>query len=243
MSLDKVPVGELSKFKRWSDAFKSHKPFDPTRDINDVIRFYRRPIEDWRATQRQNWQSTPGYRKNPKDNRDKGEQIIEKCLLRNPGEPIQIINETNGKSLSLFCTEHNFPLARVMSGQVLCDVFGYLKSRDGYRPVAIEVKEKDGNPWFAVVENLIQVRLARSNVGNVEEWMRKRLQKNVRIRGTCGLVVAPPKYFTGHKRELKAATMLIERLRTETKARIMVCAFDSGDNVLRWIEGSHWPRE
>lgn len=112
--------------------------------------------------------------------RQRGEQQIENRLLNDPKKAIQIVDCPTGRSFSLFCTDHNFPLASVSNGQVLCDVFGYVKHRNVFHPVAIEVKVRSGDPWFAVVENLIQVRLARANVRNIEYWMRKRVQPKVK---------------------------------------------------------------
>jgi hypothetical protein len=65
-------------------------------------------------------------------------------------------------------TDQNFPLARQSSGQILCDALGFVDHGGTYHPIVIEVKNTDADPWFAVVENLIQIRLARFNYKRIE---------------------------------------------------------------------------
>jgi hypothetical protein len=54
------------------------------------------------------------------------------------------------------------PLASRRKGQVIADAFGVLKAKNNVRPIIIEVKVTANNPWFALIKNLQQIRLARA---------------------------------------------------------------------------------
>lgn len=246
MIIKGITKATLSRYEQWSEAFKLLKRFKSPVDqaVEDVLTFYRRPVDSWHIAKRAKWKHSPGFRKNVPPGKERGEQIIERYLLRNVTEPLQITGGPNNRSVDFYCTDHNFPLAAFNKGQVLCDVFGYLRSRSGaYRPIAVEVKDTNGNPWFAVVENLIQVRLARANVNNVERWMRSRAGESARVRGTLGMIVAPAKYYSRHPQHTEAATKLIQGLAANrgTEARITMCVLDMERGALQWVPGSYWP--
>jgi len=128
---------------------------------------------------------------------------------------------------------------------VLCDALGFISHGGICHPVAIEVKTTDADPWFAVVENLIQLRLARFNLNNIEQHAIKRslATKNVqKARGAWGLVLAPSKYFDRDSTLLKAALLLIHELKKRTRARIILATTDDlKEGRIKWIEGSYWP--
>ena len=234
---------QLLTFTKWSRAFKDLKSFDSCSEaIDNVVKYYQKPVAEGRDARRKTWKHPSGYRKSSKDGKIRGEQQIEKLLLKSP---VKIVNTVTDRSFDIFCTDHNFPLASVRRGQILCDVMGYIKQRNVYHPVAIEVKIANEDLWFAVVENAIQIRLARFNVDNIERLARARLPRNTEVtaRGTWGLVVAPEAYFKKHPSRAEAALGLIDALRKETKARIILCSADrlEKSGQLGWIEGSYWP--
>jgi len=204
-----------------------------------VIAYYSQPIAESDQAQREGWFHVLGYRK--KSN-DRGEQKIERPLLER--SPIEIVRE-KGRPLSLEVTDQNFPLARQSKGQVLCDALGFIKHGGIYHPVVIEVKITDANPWFAVVENLIQIRLARFNLNNIEQHVIKCSLKDKNLqkaRGSWGLVLAPSKYFSKEPIYLEAALKLIQELKSRTQARIILAATDElKEGRLKWIKGSYWP--
>jgi len=122
---------------------------------------------------------------------------------------------------------------------------GFISHGGICHPVAIEVKTTDADPWFAAVENLIQIRLARFNLNNIEQHAIKRSlpTKNLqKARGAWGLVLAPSKYFDRNSTLLKVALKLIQELKKRTRARIILATTDDlKEGRLKWIEGSYWP--
>jgi len=231
-------------YHEWIDGFKDLKTFKPPAKtaIKQVLAFYSRVIPKSVQAQRKGWSHVLGYRKHSKDGLDRGEQEIEKLLFER--SPIEIVRE-EGTPLSLMVTDQNFPLARQSRGQVLCDALGFISHGGICHPVAIEVKTTDADPWFAVVENLIQLRLARFNLNNIEQHAIKRslATKNVqKARGAWGLVLAPSKYFDRDSTLLKAALLLIHELKKRTRARIILATTDDlKEGRIKWIEGSYWP--
>lgn len=228
----------------WVDGFKDLRIFKaPAKTaINQVLAYYSHAIPESVQAQRKGWSHDLGYRKHSKDGLDRGEQRIERLLFGR--SPIEIVRKI-GSPLSLTVTDQNFPLARQSRGQVICDALGFIKHGGKCHPVAIEVKSTDAGPWFAVVENLIQIRLARTNLNNIEQHVIKRSLANnnlQRARGAWGLVLAPSKYFSRNRVQLEAALELIQELKSTARARIIVAATDElNDGRLKWIEGSYWP--
>lgn len=231
-------------YHEWVGGFKDLKEFAPPAEtaIKQVLAYYSQAIGASAQARRDGWSHVLGYRKHTKDGLDRGEQQIERLLLER--SPVEIVRE-KGKPLSLMVTDQNFPLARQSHGQVLCDLLGFINHRGICHPVATEIKITDADPWFAVVENLIQTRLARFNFNNIEHYAIKRslLGQNLQsARGAWGLVLAPGKYFDQKPARLKAALNLIQELKKRTRARIIVASTDDlKEGRLKWIEGSYWP--
>ncbi len=231
-------------YHEWVGGFKDLKEFTPPAEtaIKQVLAYYSQAIGESAQARREGWSHVLGYRKNSKDGLDRGEQQIERLLFER--SPIEIVRE-EGTPLSLMVTDQNFPLARQSRGQVLCDALGFISHGGICHPVAIEVKITDADPWFAVVENLIQIRLARFNLNNIEQHVIKRSlpTKNLqKTRGAWGLVLAPSKYFNRDSTLLKATLKLIQELKKRTRARIILATTDDlKEGRIKWIEGSYWP--
>ena len=231
------------KYDQWSADFKKLRECEsPTQnEINRVIDYYKRYPPPPEGLRKQ-WLHDLGFRKNIMAGIDRGEQEIERLLLGSRGDIRTIRVEKEDQSAELIISEHNFPFAGTRKGQVISDALGYHRSRNDFRPVAIEVKVSDGTPWFAVVENLIQVRLARSNVKNIEEHGRLKVLKTSpprRVRGSWGLVVAPRSYYDDPTMEI--THRLINQLKERTRARIMLATIDKNKmECLRWFCG-YWP--
>jgi len=184
-------------YHEWVDGFKGLKEFTPPveRAIKQVLAYYSQAIGESAQAQREGWSHALGYRKNSKDGLDRGEQEIERLLFKR--SQIEIVREKR-KPLSLIVTDHNFPLVRQSKGQVLCDGLGFIDHSNRYHPVVIEVKTTNANPWFAVIENLIQVRLARFNLYNIEQHAIKRslASKNLQsARGAWGACPSTKQIF------------------------------------------------
>jgi hypothetical protein len=218
-------------YTRWSDNFKELKAeskFPEKSDICRVIRFYKNnppPMDSLRN----DWKHDLGFRKNVADGIGRGEQEIERLLLGEKGTEKTIHIKHKSRTFEVRVTEQNFPFACNSKGQVISDAFGYYKKGAVYHPVAIEVKVNDGTPWFAVVENLIQIRMARRNLEKIEQHGRTILGNAVlanKVRGTWGLIIAPEKYYKKHTKVCDRACELIDQLKKETQVRILLATID-----------------
>ena len=201
----------------WAGGFKDLKEFTPPAEtaIKQVLAYYSQAIGESAQARREGWSHVLGYRKNSKDGLDRGEQQIERLLFER--SPIEIVGD-KCKPLSLLVTDQNFPLTRQSRGQVLCDALGFINHRGICHPIATEIKITDADPWFAVVENLIQTRLARFNLNNIEHYAIKRSLRDLNLqsaRGAWGLVLAPRKYFDQNSTRLEAALKLIQEVKKE----------------------------
>jgi hypothetical protein len=231
-------------YTEWSEAIKRLKQFKCPVDssIKEVVDCYKRKIAEGDKVRRDEWSQTSGFRKHSKGGRDRGEQAIERLLFNH--DMVKLVREGR-RALPITVSDHNFAMTKSKKGQVICDAFCFLKHKHIFHPLTIEVKDKADNVWFAVVECLIQVRLARRNLQGIEKWaLKKRLtdQNPTMARGAWGLVIAPQKYFDRKKEILTAALRLIQRLKKETKARIILASSDNlAEGRLRWVAGSYWP--
>ncbi len=242
-------VKHKSAFAEWSSKFKELKKHPSKDRIQDVIEAYQEQAPT--KALRQQWEHESGYRKISKDGKLRGEQKIEHFLFGGAGGANIVYVHKNKDFIELRVSEHNFPLAAFRKGQVISDAFAFHVDGSGYRPVALEVKQTDGTPWYAVVENLIQVRLARSNLLRVEAHGNARLKQDgdaqeiidlgprlpQRMRGAWGLIIAPPAYY--EKADYALTLDLIQELKTRTEARIMLATFEN--DRIHWQGGYSQP--
>jgi hypothetical protein len=237
-------------YAQWSANFKKLKTESKSpkqSDIDNVIHFYMTnppPIDSIRP----DWKHDPGFRKDVADGKDRGEQNIERLLLPRKGTVNTIRIEKPNRTFEVTVAEHNFPFAAYRKGQVVSDLLGYYKKGAVWHPVAIEIKVHDGTPWLAVVENLVQIRMARRNLKYMERHGRKRLADCLpadKVRGAWGLIVAPRAYYK--KSTCEIACELIDQLKKDTQARILLASIDmdkwsqpkkNKTVCLEWFHGS-----
>lgn len=223
-----MSAGQNKKFTDWSVAWKDCRKRSNTAQI---LKLWQNPLpQNWK---RKIWEGKLGYRKRSDD---KGEQQIEARLLNCDGGVDVVLDS---KTIQLKAIYHNFPLANQRSGQVIADAFGVLEAGNTQRTLMIEVKVSDRNPWYALVENLQQVRLARACAQEVTQFVKKQTGQSPE-RGTWGLVLAPKKYYERHGREAAACKHLLEELKKRTQARV---AFGISDFLAEGkivIRASNW---
>ena len=238
------------RLKEWSDEWQD--AMEMTGDIERVIKLWSRPIpEHWR---RARWKPEYGYRKIPKGGKDRGEQVIEKDLLAPKGEvSLRAISGYGPVGGAWFLGIYNdMRLAsdfrtKKAPGQVIADAFGLLVVGKKARPICVEVKIKDKNSWYAVVENLRQVRLLRRNEKNLRKFLKGigalgglRLPS---AKGAWGMVLAPAEFFEhdkktgvwGHTRDL-----LLALRKTEARVCLASTADLQAYKSIRIIAGN-WP--
>ncbi len=168
--------------------------------------------------EREVWKGKLGYRK-LSDSR--GEQLIESQLLADKSEPFKLVcsdRELNAE-YRVRAIYHNMPLANQRSGQVIADAFGILETDTTARPLFIEVKTTANDPWFALVENLQQIRLGRACAHKIQSFAE--LSSKLRVeRGVWGLILAPTNYYEKHSGSLAKCASLLAILKQNTRARV-----------------------
>jgi hypothetical protein len=219
---------ENPKFTAWSKKWKNARK---EKDTKRILVLWSEPLpKKW---EREVWEGDLGFRKN-NEGRDKGEQLIERQLFGN--ENGLIFSDGNSdKRFRLKCVYQNMPLVNQKKGQVIADAFGLLEIGKKRRPLFIEIKTTDQNPWFALVENLQQVHLARACARRIQKFVKQPIE-----RGIWGLVLAPEKYFSKKDTDMKRCKELLERLKDSTTARIALGISDSLKEGHIRIIASNW---
>ena len=87
------------------------------------------------------------------------------------------------------------------------------------------MKVSANNPWFALVENLQQIRLARACARKIQDFVHNNSNHRVQ-RGVWGLILAPESYYEKHHGKLAKCKLLLESLKQNSRARV---AFGTSD--------------
>lgn len=245
-----IPMGGVVKkrksisYTEWSLDFKKHKEL--LKDGSDLAvesvlgKWRRQPSGVWRRTAR-SWRGKCGYRKSSNSSVDRGEQVIERLFLgaRDELKPLVLRSNDGSRRYDLRSIYHNFPLASQRSGGVVCDAMGVVVFDSAIHPLMVEVKVKDASPWSALIQCLQQVRLARAGEGPISDFIsavfatRDDIDKTIKPKGSWGLVIAPPEYFSrASDEEMLAIKQLLDALKQQkTEARIAM-AHTGEDNEL-----------
>jgi hypothetical protein len=210
----------IEQFNDWSARWKAERK---ENEVLKIVNLWQQPLpRDW---EREIWKGKLGYRKRSEN---KGEQFTEKGMFN---------EETNGFKLMFADNEpdseyrieaiyHNMPLANQRKGQVIADVFGVLQADERVRPLLIEVKVTANDPWFALVENLQQIRLARACAHKIQEFVQVNSKHRIK-GGVWGLIIAPGSYYEKHLGSLAKCKSLLHVLKKNTRARVAFGISDS----------------
>jgi hypothetical protein len=212
----------IEQFNDWSAAWKGQRK---KSDAVGILKLWRQPMP--RGWEREIWEGRLGYRK---CNDNKGEQCTEMELFSGGPKAVELI-VTDNKGDAEYRVEaiyHNMPLANQREGQVIADAFGVLKTGKSLRPLMIEVKITADDPWFALVENLQQIRLARACAHKIQAFVHENSKHRV-DRGVWGLILAPESYYKRHAASLTKCRSLLDILKQSTRAR---AAFGISDSLV-----------
>ena len=214
------PTNEIKQFKDWSAEWKGERK---KIDADQILKLWQKPMpRDW---EREIWEGKLGYRKRS-DN--KGEQCTEKELFSGGSNGFELVfsgQQTNA-NYRIKPIYHNMPLANRRKGQVIADAFGVLETAKSVRPLFIEVKVAANDPWFALVENLQQIRLARACAQKIQAFVHENTEYRVE-RGVWGLILAPKGYYEKHFDNLAKCRPLLDALKQNTRARVAFGISDS----------------
>jgi hypothetical protein len=189
--------------------------------------------------ERENWTflTTEGFRRKP-GLIPQPEHELEKAIFARDKWTIK--SEQGMSFVSPRLNEISF--AKHKQGQRKIDVLAVLKTGDCQIPLAIEVKKTTNNCWFAVVENLQQLKLLRA-------YPQKRLQnhpflaafKNLHLPASTGMVLAPMDFFYHQGQKYNSfchAQELIHELRTHCGITVLLGAFSEGEQGQIKVLGS-----
>jgi hypothetical protein len=211
---------EIKQFNHWSTEWKDERE---RIHADEILKLWQKPMpRDW---EREIWEGKLGYRKRS-DN--KGEQCTEKELFNGGSNGFELVfsgQQTNA-NYRLKPIYHNMPLANRRKGQVIADAFGVLETGKSARPLFIEVKVAANDPWFALVENLQQIRLARACARKIQSFVHENTEYRVE-RGVWGLILAPQSFYQNHSGNLAQCKLLLDALKENTRARVAFGISDS----------------
>jgi hypothetical protein len=210
----------IEQFSKWSAEWKAGRE---RTDAWAILELWHQPVP--RAWERAVWTGKLGYRKRSSD---KGEQRTEKELFNRVREHFALIfsDQEPPAEYRLKTIYHNMPLANQRKGQVIADAFAVLVTGASSRPLFIEVKVTANDPWFALVENLQQIRLARACARKIQNFVLESSHHLVE-RGVWGLILAPENYYARHSANLRKCKHLLDTLRLSSRARIALGISDS----------------
>lgn len=221
-------------FAQWSQNFK--KARTQVGDNKLVIKLWQEQMQklgEWRRT---NWGREAGFTRNPKGGVTRGEMKTEQLMLGELGKLKRLQLCRNDQNYQLISVYHAAPSANPRSGQVIADVLGVVQVKKELHPLLVEIKTTDRDPWYALVECLQQVKLARANEKNLVQMLSRWVSP--KPKGAWGLVVAPAGYYNKHKGILTKCEKLLEELK-KTKARVAFAAGDQLENLrLDWVCGN-----
>ena len=206
---------DIKRFSDWSKKWK-----DGRKNISPetILKLWTNEDPMPRRWERELWEGELGYRKR---SANKGEQCTEDDLFNRGGKGFELVYSSNQSKAAcrVEAIYHNMPLANQRKGQVLADAFGVLGVGKSVRPIFIEVKVTANNPWFALVENLQQIRLARACAKRIQTFVHNKTDHKVG-KGVWGLILAPNKYYKKHADNLALCRPLLAALKEKTNARV-----------------------
>ncbi len=160
-----------------------------------------------------------GYRKNSKAGAESaGEKRIEHWLLADKGKVKIHYLENGDESLRLQVSFHNMGLGTARGpSQKIIDCFGVIDIGNKHFATAIEVKVDNEGPWYAVIENLIQVQMLKANLENLQQYFGDPPLSFGTLSDAVGIVIATQRYFKspGTQNSLKSALDLIGTFTTK----------------------------
>jgi|ERR1035438_1235149 hypothetical protein len=193
-----------------------------------------------------------GYRKVSKEGHEAaGEKRLEHKLLGESGK-IKIHYIENGReSLRMQVCFHNMGLGTARNcSQKIIDCFGVIVVGGKNFPTAIEVKTSNKAPWYAVIENLVQVQMLSQNLANLQRHFGEPPLSFGRLSRAWGVVLAPKAYFTSRQKEesFSRAQKLIEEFGDDIRITLVQCGDEPIGEDLRknayWrlsYVGGFWP--
>ena len=215
---------KFRNYSEWSAAWTEARSL--VGDMDRVLELWNAgiPID---CNLRKTWDGGWGYRKNSKPGaEERGEKGVERAFL-GMRDQLKLLKLNIGANVyPMMSIYHNFPLVGTRKDQVLSDAVGVVLTGQKYRPVLVEIKTTANDPWYAVVECLKQLRLARAGNRNIHTFLNKAVAPLE--KGIWGMVAAPSHYFEKGKRTAinRKVLALLDEIKIKTEARVLLATTD-----------------
>jgi hypothetical protein len=221
------------KYQQWSARWE--KARSTIGAIDEVICLLQNMPQGW---QRQVWAEGFGYRhKHKEGSGPRGEQKVEHQLFNK-----YLFGLEHAKKVYPFVAlYHKIPLANQSKEQRIADALGLLVHQRKTHPVLVEVKTDANNCWYALVENLQQVIMARANPRYFGQFLS--FHKLPDKPAFWGMVLAPRQYYSKDSNSgenWKQCLRLLDRLKKDTEARIAFAYSDYLNSHKIKIHHSNW---
>ena len=225
----------MAEFAKWRSSWLKLAEYGG-RDVPDVDARIQALIDLWRVPVPGNWQRTidpqllgPSYRRGDINAPHSGEHRIEQEMLADPIEELTCMGAMVVDGINAM------PLVRDATGgrnaNVEADVLLLLSDVGGYRLALLEVKDGANNPWYATVENLLQMKLLSANREQRRLFHERgrvaRLDEDLPV---VGLVVAPSAYYRSpgeRKLAVPPAQRLHKRFRSDIGIDLHLATWDA----------------
>jgi hypothetical protein len=223
---------EFAKWRsRWIDEAKYQGRYVPDVDARiDAL------LELWRVPVPGNWQRTIDpqllgrrYRRGDAGAPHDGEHRIEHEMLADPIADVRCMGAVVVDGINAMPLVSDATGGR--SANVEADVLLLLRDGTGHRLALLEVKYSADNPWYAAVENLLQVKLLSANREQRRLFHARRgvasLDEDLPV---AGLVVAPLEYYESPGQKslaVQPAQQLHDRFRHELGVDLHLATWDA----------------
>ena len=219
-------------FEHWSKEWEQARA-EPDND-ELVLRLWNETPP--KACQRDKWEPDFNYRHTHlKSGGPRGEQEVEQELFHR--HLFQLVGR-DGKARSFVPFYHKMYLANRAPGQRIADLAGLMLDATRLHLIMVEVKKDANDCWYALVENLQQVKMARANRRNMTTFFGSN-GRDIGTGGVWGMVLAPRAYFSKYPARLKASLRLMRQLK-KSHARIAFAADDALTKNRISIIHSNW---
>ena len=184
----------------------------------------------------------PWYSRGDRNKKRTGEHEIEFKLFA-----IQKTNKIQCVKRDFFVLANAYPLAH--GRRVEADVVAVACGVAGIEIYVVEAKHNADNPWYALVENLRQVKLFQDNLKWNWEFLKKTFSEFLLMKGVSksflettppvrGMVLAPPVYYTKRGQKSNAvqpAQELVNRVASELNVQVLLTKWQEGQTIIEPI--------
>jgi hypothetical protein len=238
-------VPSPTEFAKWRSRWFDQARYQG-RNVPDVDARINALVDLWRVPVPGNWQRRidtqllgQRYRGGDVGAPHNGEHRMEHEMLADPIADVRCMGAVVVDGINAMPLVYDATGGR--STNVEADVLLLLRDGRSHRLALLEVKYDADNPWYAAVENLLQVKLLSANREQRRLFhARRRVALSDEDLPVVGLVVAPLEYYRSPGQKLLAvqpAQRLHDRFRHELGVDLHLATWDA---VARTVTPYRW---